>query len=189
MNDKIYSNLDYIAIGERIKMIRGVMQQSEFANIFGLKQQDISKMEKAKLKPSLDVIRNICLKFEKPIEWLLTGQGEMMMNYKPAEEKNNQIITDTQEQYSCHNDNLMEKTAEILQTNSVFKKALDSNIVAFHEAIKLRTDLSVTQTKLKKCQSDLIETQSELHDCKSEIAELRQELNNLKNSLVLKETA
>jgi polyhydroxyalkanoate synthesis regulator phasin len=165
----------------------GYKTKRELAKALNISPSDLNNRTKSgtinELLIDLAVHKNV------NINWILTGQGEMMMNYKPAEEKNHHTIMDIQEQYSCQNDNLMEKTAEILQTNSVFKKALDSNIVAFHEAIKLRTDLSVTQAKLKKCQSDLIETQSELHDCKSEIAELRQELNNLKNSLVLKETA
>jgi len=72
MNDKKKSELDYAAIGKRLKFLRGNMQQLDFAELFGIKrQQDVSKMENGKLKPSLDILRKISLHFNRPIEWLL----------------------------------------------------------------------------------------------------------------------
>jgi len=66
---------DLIDIGRRIKMLRGKMKQSEFANKFGLKrQQDVSKIESGILKPPAKFLLDISVYYGKPMEWLLNGQ-------------------------------------------------------------------------------------------------------------------
>lgn len=66
-------------IGNRIKTVRQTMKknQKNFAEDLGLSQSHISNIEKGNDKPSLTLIKLICLKYEISEEWLLYGQGSM----------------------------------------------------------------------------------------------------------------
>lgn len=66
-------------IGDRIKKIRQTIKKSQknFAEDLGLSQSHISNIEKGNDKPSLTLIKLICLKYEISEEWLLYGQGSM----------------------------------------------------------------------------------------------------------------
>lgn len=68
--------LNFIEIGQRIKKLRDKMKQEEFADIFGIKQQDVSKIENAVIKPSHDLLLKLSLHYKKTIEWILTEKNE-----------------------------------------------------------------------------------------------------------------
>lgn len=66
-------------IGDRIKKVRQIVKknQKNFAEDLGLSQSHISNIEKGNDKPSMTLIKLICLKYEISEEWLLYGQGSM----------------------------------------------------------------------------------------------------------------
>ncbi len=150
MNEKKYSNLDYVAIGQQIKLLRGDMQQADFASLFGLKQQDISKIENAKLKPSLDVLCKISLHFEKTIEWILTGQGNMKNEqYEMAVSLANSVSDpDTAYQPKINIADLKAKTDTVLRSNTRYSTALKDIIVAYYEATICQEELAEKQKVL-----------------------------------------
>lgn len=69
-----YTQLDYRRIGERIKGLRGGESQGEFAKQFNLSQVDISRIERGEVRPSPELLYNICIKYGKPVDWLLIGE-------------------------------------------------------------------------------------------------------------------
>src|SRR5665647_1036772 len=80
-------------VNERIRILRkqAGMNQHDFAEKIGCKQQDISNAETSKYKLSLDLITGILVAFpEVNIDWLLLGRGKMTKNesseYKQHEE-------------------------------------------------------------------------------------------------------
>lgn len=72
-----YTELDYKRIGERIRELRADESQGEFARKFGLSQVDISRIERGEVKPTPELLYNICIKYARPMAWLLTGEGSM----------------------------------------------------------------------------------------------------------------
>ncbi len=66
-------------IGLRIKQLREAkkLTQADFCAKIGAKQSNLSSMETAGKKISIDVISNIVLKFDINAEWLLFGTGIM----------------------------------------------------------------------------------------------------------------
>lgn len=80
MNNTInFEDEESTSIGERIKLVRqsNKKSQKEFAEEFGLSQSHISNIEKGNDKPSLTLIKFICLKYDVSEEWLMHDEGYM----------------------------------------------------------------------------------------------------------------
>lgn len=67
-----------LTLGERIKLVRKEkkQKQSEFAESLGISQSHLSGIEKNSVKPSLTIIKLICIKYNINENWLLNGVGE-----------------------------------------------------------------------------------------------------------------
>jgi len=74
--EKIYTEIDYRSVGERIKSIRGLKSQEEFGKELGLSQVDISRIERGEVKPTPELLYNICINYGKGFPWILTGKEE-----------------------------------------------------------------------------------------------------------------
>jgi len=70
-----YSKLDYKAIGERIKYLRGNESQAEFGRKFDRSYMDIGRVERGEVKPTVELLFNICTEYNVSLDWLLTGEG------------------------------------------------------------------------------------------------------------------
>ena len=81
---KFYTEIDYKNIGERIKSLRGLKSQEDFAKDFGLSQVDVSRIERGEVKPSTEILYNICIKYEKDLAWILTGEETDLIISEPA---------------------------------------------------------------------------------------------------------
>lgn len=181
ITEKKYSALDYEAVGKRIKQLRGKMQQAEFAEIFGIAQQDISRIELAKVKPSPDLLLKISVHYGKTIDWLVTGEYE-----SPADTISpRNTAAEVTAPYSDP-DHLIRKTAKVLRSNSSFCKALDSNIEAFHEAVEMREELDIARAQIADCQHQLDQHKQEMTDMKthyeSVISDLRAKISALEET-------
>lgn len=66
------------SLGERIKSVRKEkkQKQSEFAEALGISQSHLSGIEKDSVKPSLTIIKLICVMYNINEDWLLNGVGE-----------------------------------------------------------------------------------------------------------------
>lgn len=154
INEKNIPELNYIEIGNRIKMLRGKIQQVDFANLFSLKQQDISKIETAKVRPSLKLLLKISVHFNKSIEWLLTGQYEMSESQiNPVFEPKLNYIKDA---------DLISKTAKVLESNTVYSTVLKDIIVAYYEATICLENLAAADKKIDKQEEQILEIKDRL---------------------------
>lgn len=63
-------------IGQRIKLVRGNLTQTEFAKILGIKKQNyISRYESGRIPPH-DILLKIAEHGRVTVDWLLTGRQE-----------------------------------------------------------------------------------------------------------------
>ena len=76
MSDRRTPNLDLKAIGARIRALRGQLLQEEFAAKLGISQGQLSKIESGKMAPTLQTLVRLAHRFEKSLDWLVTGQDE-----------------------------------------------------------------------------------------------------------------
>ena len=67
--------IDLLAIGSRIKKVRGNMLQEELAAYLEVSQGHLSKIERGKIAPSLEMLVLLSDKFRKTIDWILRGEG------------------------------------------------------------------------------------------------------------------
>ncbi len=62
-------------VGERIRMVRGQVTQTDFAKKIGVKKQNyISRYERGRI-PSPDLLVRIADLGKVSVDWLLTGRG------------------------------------------------------------------------------------------------------------------
>ena len=73
-SEKIYTEIDYRAVGERIKSLRGLKSQEDFGKQFSLAQVDISRIERGEVKPTPELLYNICINYGKDFSWILIGK-------------------------------------------------------------------------------------------------------------------
>ena len=68
--------LDLKAIGRRVREIRGFdLKQTEFAEILGISQTQLSKYERGKSVPTPEILLKLRLFSKKSIDWILTGES------------------------------------------------------------------------------------------------------------------
>lgn len=70
-------------MNQRIKQLRTVLglTQSEFANRISVTNASVSLIERGERNPSSQTIQLICQQFNVNREWLLTGKGNMLLEY------------------------------------------------------------------------------------------------------------
>lgn len=66
--------IDWKAVGRRIRELRGFdTNQAELARTVGVGQSHLSAIERGKKEPGAAVLYRIAKRYDKSIEWLLTG--------------------------------------------------------------------------------------------------------------------
>ena len=64
---------DLKAIGERIREIRGEVLQEELAVYLGISQGQLSKIERGKMAPTVEILVRLSEKFGKNVDWIVRG--------------------------------------------------------------------------------------------------------------------
>jgi transcriptional regulator with XRE-family HTH domain len=67
--------LDLREMGLRIRDLRGDVRQEELALHLGVSQSQLSKIERGKVAPTLDVLMGLATRFGKSLDWIATGHG------------------------------------------------------------------------------------------------------------------
>ena len=69
------SEIDWRAVGRRIRELRGFdVSQAQFARELGVSQGQLSRYEQGSSEIGAEVLLRLARKYEKTIEWLLTGK-------------------------------------------------------------------------------------------------------------------
>jgi len=68
--------VDLVAVGSRIKNLRGNILQEELATYLGISQGHLSKVERGKTAPSFEMLISLSDRFHKSIDWILRGKGK-----------------------------------------------------------------------------------------------------------------
>jgi transcriptional regulator with XRE-family HTH domain len=67
-------NVDLEGIGCRIRLLRGGILQEDLAIYLGISQGQLSKIERGKLGPTVEILIRLVKKFGKSADWILMGQ-------------------------------------------------------------------------------------------------------------------
>ena len=71
-------------LGEKFRMVRGTMTQTELSKLLDIPQGYISRYEKGVEKPSLKFIYGMIKNFNVSVDWLLANEGDM---YRSAQKE------------------------------------------------------------------------------------------------------
>jgi transcriptional regulator with XRE-family HTH domain len=67
------ARVDLAAIGHRIRKIRGSLLQEELCTYLNITQGHLSKIERGKIAPSLEILILLSDRFHKSVDWILRG--------------------------------------------------------------------------------------------------------------------
>src|SRR5215472_6544423 len=65
--------LDVIALGARVREVRGKRRQEEFATSLGISQGQLSKLEQGKVQPNAALLLRLCAVSSRTADWFLKG--------------------------------------------------------------------------------------------------------------------
>ncbi len=71
-------------IGQRIKVVRGLLSQKEFGQRIGLSQTAVTALESGQSEPRLSTFNSIVEKFEVNPDWLRTGKSSLVFTTDPS---------------------------------------------------------------------------------------------------------
>lgn len=74
MAKTLKAKADLVAIGGRIRDLRGAERQDDFAPFLGIAQSQLSRVERGLLAPSVDVLLRLAEWSGKSVDWILTGK-------------------------------------------------------------------------------------------------------------------
>ena len=74
MSKAVSAKVDLEGIGHRIRSLRNEMLQEDLARYLGISQGQLSKIERGKLGPTVEILIRLVLKFGKSADWILMGQ-------------------------------------------------------------------------------------------------------------------
>jgi DNA-binding XRE family transcriptional regulator len=69
------AKVDLPAIGSRIRKLRGQILQEELCKYLHVTQGHLSKIERGKIAPSLEMLILLSDRFHKSVDWMLRGEG------------------------------------------------------------------------------------------------------------------
>jgi transcriptional regulator with XRE-family HTH domain len=70
----VTAKVDLEGIGRRIRTLRSEMLQEDLARYLGISQGQLSKIERGKLGPTVEILIRLVKKFGKSADWILLGQ-------------------------------------------------------------------------------------------------------------------
>lgn len=163
-----------IAVGSRIKMARcdAELTQSELAIEAGTTPQSWGKYEDGSVSPRIDLLLPLILRGYS-LDWIFTGDGtmkpEITVKGKAVEKTESlQNIAGIRDGESFSMSDMLLKTSAVLESKTVYRSALASNIRAFHDAVMGEKEMK--------------EVRDEVAALRKEIQELREELRSAKES-------
>lgn len=101
-------------IGERIKQVRGALNQRDFAERLGVSKGSISQVEQGKAMPGGEFLLRINQEFGVDVTWLLTGMSSNAVPAAVPMGKRQAALLDNYEHLSEEDKKALERTASAL---------------------------------------------------------------------------
>lgn len=136
----------------RVKMILDTESDKDVASAIGMRPNTFHMRKK---NNSIPLIEFVTLADSKKVnmDWLIYGSGPIYKDADPKPEKQTQSATDNVQPDCGHRQgkitDLITKTIEILESNTVYSGALSANIDAFHEAARTEKKLIDLQVSME----------------------------------------
>lgn len=205
----------YSEILNRMKEVLGAKSDTGFAKMLGLRQSSVSSAKKREQIPPAWAIQ-VAEKTGASLDWLLLGKEcapEEGQGWNEGQERRTPIYNDMVPQpeqakgtgginvpardYKISE--LIQKTIEVLESDTICKIALTSNIEAFHEYVMSQEQIDRLHEKITSQQKQMEhfqfqqnkmfqEMQKEIQSVKNENQQLREEMQRDRDQEVTEDT-
>lgn len=155
------------------------MTQAEFAGRAGINVNTLRNYERGDSLPNLEVAASICRYFGVSTDWLILGEGPMHRSESAAEVAQSAPVPAPQPEEDWKMSDMLTKTAEVLESDTIYRTALASNINAFHQAVRserLLAQLVERVAALEAREERWAQIEARMTDLEKENAELKRRL-------------
>lgn len=163
----------------RVLTACGARSDSELARILDIKPSSVGAAKRRMQLPP-GWVEQIAQSFEINADWLFFGTGPMRRGEAakeapaPAPAPAEAFLTAPQEEFRMSD--MLTKTAEVLESDTIYRTALASNINAFHQAVR-------SERTLVRIEERMAEWEAKADAMARELSELRRENRELKERL------
>lgn len=151
-------------IGERIRQVRGEKTQSEFAGLTSIPKNTLGRYERGEIIPGGEAISLLCKNIGIDPNWLLFGEGPMRRGETapaaPAAAPNEPPPAQPPEE-DFKMVEMVTMTVEVLESETIYRTALASNIRAFHQAVRSERTLARLEERMELLEKRVEELASE----------------------------
>lgn len=155
------------------------MTQAEFAGRAGINVNTLRNYERGDSLPNLEVAASICRYFGVSTDWLVLGEGTMRRGESEVEEPQAAPAPAPQPEEDWKMSDMLTKTAEVLESDTIYRTALASNINAFHQAVRSERLLAQLVVRMEAMEAKLdrmAEIEARMTELEKENAELKRRL-------------
>ncbi|WP_428562364.1 MAG: helix-turn-helix domain-containing protein [Solidesulfovibrio sp. DCME] len=168
-----------MTIGERIRHLRGEKTQADFAGLTKIPKNTLGRYERGEIVPGGEAIALLCKSLEIDPNWLLFGDGPMRRGESAAEAPQAAPAPTPQPEEDFKMSDMITKTVEVLESDTIYRTALASNINAFHQAVRserLLAQLVERVAALEAREERWAQIEARMTELEKENAELRRRL-------------
>ena len=150
-----------MTIGDRIKQIRGEISQHDFGSKYGIGRDTIGRYEVGKTYPGTDFVEKLCIDYNINPTWLILGSGSMHPEDASTAPQATTTSTSEAKQHAETSTTdigeLLITTHKVLNSKTVYRKALESNIIAFGRGVDAEMKMDEMGTRIEKMEALLQE--------------------------------
>ena len=159
----------------RIFLACGVQKDADLARVLGIKPQSIAAARKRQQIPT-GWIEQVAEKYHILADWLFFGIGPMRRGEvaAPAPTTADQAPPAPAEDFKMSD--MLTKTAEVLESETIYRTALASNINAFHQAVQGERLMARMDQRLADLEAKSETMSKEINELRKENRELKQRL-------------
>lgn len=186
---------DFLHILDRMKQVVGVESDTALAKALGLRQSSISSAKARKQVPPTWAVQ-VAADYGVSLDWLMFGVEDKATKYETEQSLPFPEVSQPQQrsplsatevsvpQKSYDISDLVAKTIQVLQSDSIFRTALTSNIEAFHHGVEIEDRINDLEKRMhEKMDAAMTGIQSQLNEIVNANETLRQENKELQNEL------
>lgn len=139
------------SLGGRLRIFRESKEVDikPFSKLIGISHGTLSDIENNNTKPSAKPTNGLIRKTDINIYWLFTGEGEMIRKVTKYEPSKIKISVE------------IKRAIDILESNTIYSKALKDNIEAFYNALETEKKHSECLERIQKLEDRLAALEKE----------------------------
>jgi len=166
-------------IGDRIRQIRGERTQAEFSGLTSIPKNTLGRYERGEIVPGGEAVAALCKSLGVDPNWLLFGEGPMRRGESAPAAPQATLLAVPPPEDDFKMTEMVTMTVEVLESETIYRTALASNIRAFHQAVRSERTLA----KLEERVAVLEAREDRMAQIEARMEELAKENGELKRRL------